>query len=318
VGAFISVIVTGAGCIASTRSASLSTPDNSPFTVTITEPHERAPVTAGVVVVRGGVQTGGTGIEVVLNDVPTAIEGAGNSGGVRMSSDATNLEPAAIQPAQATGDANVPTRVTGTLESATILRPTPPGGVAPLTVAFSLSELRPGGTVELDFDGDGTTDFRGATVDAPLFTYTRAGIYLPTARLTDASGTTIIVTTLIHVYDRGALEALLQTKWLAFLDALRRTDRDAMAELLHSDSRADYREHFNRISARGLRTIAWLLTGPFRLVDVGSGQALYEVLWNQEGYTLPFTGSFEIDHDGIWRLRELSRESASAGTSGRR
>ncbi len=40
-----------------------------------------------------------------------------------------------------------------------------------------------------------------------------------------------------------------------------------------------------------------------RLVELGFGGAQYEMLREDDGETLSFAVWFQVDHDGVWRLR---------------
>ena len=87
----------------------------------------------------------------------------------------------------------------------------PSRGVAPLTVAFSLRS--PSGGIVIDFDGDGTVDFTGPSLDGQTFTYTRPGLYVPSATVADARGRQSTVTASVNVEDPQTVTTRFQGLW---------------------------------------------------------------------------------------------------------
>jgi PKD repeat protein len=64
-------------------------------------------------------------------------------------------------------------------------------GVAPLAIQFSATATDPNGQImlyEWDFDGDGTYDWSSATLGNTAHTYTHAGDFSPSVRVTDNDG----------------------------------------------------------------------------------------------------------------------------------
>ena len=201
----------------------------------------------------------------------------------------------------ATATDRVPITVTGTSEAGLALLSNPKSGVAPLTVSFSLLPSPASATVELDFDGDGTVDFRGPSLEGQPFTYAKPGMYYPTVRVTDATGTGV-APAMVEVVDRTVLDARLQAKWGTLQDSLRRGDVERAVDLFAESSQEAYRELFTTLAdVGGLAQVAADLSA-ITLVHIRDGAAEYELRAIQNGIEYSFHVLFVIDTDGLWRL----------------
>ena len=180
----------------------------------------------------------------------------------------------------------------------------PQNGAAPLTVSFSLLGAT-AGTIALDLDGDGVIDFSGTSLAGQRFsyTYTRPGLYVATATATDPEGRQTTATTLVHAYDVGALDTLLQAKWRGLKDALRAGEVARAVGYIGADSRDDYATAFQIIATR-LPAIDTILTD-LTLVRVGDGSALYRATRTDAGLVRGFDVRFAADADGVWRIERF-------------
>jgi hypothetical protein len=131
----------------------------------------------------------------------------------------------------ATTSTAIAIKVTGSATDAFVLHPSAESGAAPLQITFSVSGLRSVAQVALDFDGNGSVDFQGPSLDGQWFTYTQPGLYFAKATVTDGQGVRTNAEAMIQVFDRAALEAFFQSRWIGFKDALR---RGAVAEAVES------------------------------------------------------------------------------------
>jgi hypothetical protein len=179
--------------------------------------------------------------------------------------------------------------------------PSPAGGLAPLTVAFSLSTLVGLADVKLDIDGNGLAEFQGPSLDGQVFTYSQPGLYAPTVQATDIYGQVHSATTIVEAYDRTALDLRLQAAWATFKNALRLGDVARAVSFLHSDTRDAYEVQFRLLPSQALTGIDRYLTA-IRLVEIGPKGAEYEMLRDRDGVTLSFAVWFRVDEDGLWRL----------------
>jgi len=247
----------------------------------------------------------GTQVGVTVNGVAAVVEGNQFAG------------PVPVDPSVGSLTGNVNDFI-GTLASDTIavtvlapvegtpvhLLPSPPGGVAPLTVGFALSSIVGVSQIALDADGDGVVDFQGATLDGQTFTYARPGIYAPTVRATDRQGQVRTASTLVQVFDPTALDIHLQAVWNGFKDAVRAGNLSGAARFLHTDTRDAYQAQLAQLSLSTLANVDQFMT-TISLVGVGFGGAQYEMLRDRDGQTYSFAVWFQIDQDGLWRLRRF-------------
>lgn len=272
----------------------------------ITSPTPGSRLTEPVVLVRGTVPTPpGRSVGVTVNGLPALVEAGQFATLVPVSPELTALTARGVDLSGDIGSDTVPVTVElATSESRFRLNASPSGGAAPLTVGFSLSPLGPGATVALDFDGDGVVDFQGATLDRSTFSYTRPGIYSPSAQITDTQGQISTATTLVQVSDPAALDVRLQAVWQGLKDALRAGDLALAGTFIHSDARSGFADLVNRFSATSLATIDQEMT-TIQLVEVGPGGAQYEMLRPRDGQLMSFAVWFQLDHDGLWRIRRF-------------
>jgi len=272
-------------------------------TITITAPQSGSVLNQPAVLVRGRV-TGPTEVGVTINGLVAAVSGDQFAALVPVDESVSQLTAIVTAVTGVTASATVDVTVQASDEAPVLLRALPAGGVAPLTVGFSLSSLVPVAQVALDLEGNGSIDFQDPSLDGQGFVYSAPGLYLPTAQVTDPQGRVYTGTTVLQVYDVAALDAALQVKWQGLKDALRTGDVARAATFLHSDTRTAYQSQFARFSATTLANIDQYMTS-IQLVEVGFGGAQYEMLRQRDGQTLSFAVWFQLDQDGLWRLRRF-------------
>ncbi len=270
--------------------------------IAITTPTEGTSVMAGSLLVRGTVEAAGAEVGVVVNGVPGAIQGSMFSALVPIAPDTTTLAAVATTATGMTASHSVAIRVTGTPEGALVLHVSPASGVAPLRAAFSLLGAPGLATITLDFDGNGTADFTGPSLDGQTFTYAQAGLYFPTVRVTDASGATTLTTAMVQVYDRAALDALLRTKWMGFTDSLRAGDIEGAITIFAQSSKGAYRQQLTALASVGALGQVARDLGPITLIRIRDRAAEYDLRATRNGIAYSFHVVFLIDTDGLWRL----------------
>jgi hypothetical protein len=135
-------------------------------------------------------------------------------------------------------------------------------------------------------------------------TYVQPRLYVPTVRVVDAQGQMRTAATLVHVFDRVALDAQIQDTWSSFKNAVRAGDLGRAGSFLHSDTRATYLAQLSNLSPAALAGIDQIMT-TIELIDVGFGGAQYEMLRQGPDQLLSFAVWFQIDQDGVWRLRKF-------------
>jgi hypothetical protein len=108
----------------------------------------------------------------------------------------------------------------------------------------------------------------------------------------------------VHVVNAAALDTQLQAIWSSFKDAVRAGDLARASGLLHSSTRAAYQAQLAALSRGTLADIDQIMTN-IQLVKIGLGGAQYEMLRQDAGQLLSFAVWFQIDEDGVWRLRRF-------------
>jgi hypothetical protein len=273
--------------------------------VAITIPADGSAVPSGHLLVRGTVTSGGIDVGVTVNGVVAARQGSSFAALVPVTPPSVTLTAVARTEAGGTATYAVTVTVADVGENALALRAHPGTGGVPLTTSFSLLGGPVPARIELDFDGDGQTDFDGPTLDGRTFTYSTPGMFFPKVRVVDAQGAVFTATGLVQVLDPAALETLLQARWSGLRDALSRGDVPGAVALFADASRDAYRDQLTALAAAGaLPQVAADLGAltPVRVLDRASE---YELKAVQRGTLYSFHVLFVIDTDGIWRLRVL-------------
>jgi len=171
-------------------------------------------------------------------------------------------------------------------------------GIAPFTSEFSMWSQAPVETAILE-TGVGRYEVKGNRPEGRRETYQHPGLYVATFNV----DRTHEVHAIVRVYERKELDAILQKRWATMRDALRHGDVDRAVGQFTADERASYRTMFNALTipvadfGRRLGGITFhSLSGP---------RADYNMTASNDGVQSSETVVFELDHDGIWRLRFL-------------
>jgi len=287
-----------------TVNVSLS-PDSGP-SIRITSPPSGTAITTATALVRGEVSAPARGASgVSVNGVPGVMDAGQFAALVPVDSTVASLTATLSDLSGMIASDTVAVTVPGgSAETPMRLQAHPPGGPGPLTVAFSLSSAEAISQLALNADAPGVPEFQGTTLDGMTVTYVQPRLYVPTVRVVDAQGQMRTAATLVHVFDRGALDAQIQDTWSGFKNALRAGDLARAGSFLHSDTRATYLAQLSNLSPAALAGIDQIMT-TIELIDVGFGGVQYEMLRQGPDQLLSFAVWFQIDQDGLWRLRKF-------------
>jgi hypothetical protein len=271
--------------------------------ITITEPASGASVPSGSLLVRGTVAGGGAEIGVSVNGTAAARQGSAFAALVAVTGPSATLTAVATTASGRTASHAVTVSVSEAGDGTPAIRAHPETGAAPLTTAFSLQGGLGPARVEMDFDGDGRTDFDGPALDGQRFTYAAPGLFFPRVRVVDAQGGVFTATTLVHVLDPAALDGLFQARWTALREALGRADVTAAVAQFAEASQDAYRDQLAALAGAGALPQIAADLGAITPVRVLDRAAEYELRAIQRGIAYSFHVLFVLDTDGIWRLR---------------
>jgi hypothetical protein len=268
----------------------------------ITSPAAGSTVTGPDVLVQGTLPASfGADVGVTVNGERALAGGGRFAAVVPVDVQVTSLTAVARNPTGATlDDDTVAVTVQAGPDAGLVhLRASPAVGIAPLSVELKLISMVPVGQIALDQDGDGVTDFQGTTLDGLRFTYGQSGVFLAAATVSGAAGSHL-GTTLVQVYDRVELEAVLQARWLALRNALRAGDIEGALQLVSAGARARYRAAFEALAA-DLPQIDAILGG-LTFVRAWGPEAVFEMQRTDDGALKAFEVRFAVDEDGLWRV----------------
>jgi len=273
--------------------------------VRITTPVSGARVIGPDILVQGVVPRGAG---VTVNGYPALVEGDRFVTLVPADSSVTAITVIARDFTRVLGTESVPVAVETPPEETFTLRlePTPKAGAPPLVVLFEpnyTSEFR---NYSFDADGDGRPEAQGSSTTFPgvTVTYSQPGIYVASFTGTDRQGIARSARSIVHVANPTELDARLQYVWSSLKTALRSGNVARAVEFLHSSTRDRYRQQFERFSPTTLTNIDQYMT-TIRLVEIGLGGAEYEMLRQRDGQTYSYAVWFNLDRDGLWRLRSF-------------
>ena len=273
------------------------------FQVTLVEPAPGATVLAGLRLVRGAVAAGGREIGVTVNGVAAAVHGNTFAAFVPVSAATTNLQIVTTTAAGTTASQEVPVTVASAPDSPFVFLASPWSGVAPLTVSFTLLGVSAPATVEADFDGNGRVDYTGQRLEGQAFTYAQPGLYFPLVAVTDAQGQRTTVPAVIQVFDRAVLDTLLKAKWASMKDALRRGDIPQALTHVAVRSRTRYQQAFTTLIP-DLPTVDSILSD-LTFIRVRGLETIFEMNRTDAAILKSFEVRFQVDSDGLWRLRSF-------------
>jgi hypothetical protein len=271
-----------------------------PPSIAITEPADGATINSDRVLVRGTVTGLTQEVGVAVNGAPAFVNGTQWAVEVPLEPGSLTLTATATDTMGATASTGINITVPTAPLPPVTLDGFPVGGPAPLRVAWRVGNNTGRALVQFEYDETGAGTFGPPT---PTFegigtTYTASGLFVPTLRVTDDQGQVHIATTLLSVGGAPALEG----KWEGMKDALRRGDIAAALTFIHSSTRDRYEATFRRLTPAQLAIVDQYLTSIYPL-EIGPNGAEYEVRRTREGQTFSYALWFQVDGDGVWRIR---------------
>ena len=177
-------------------------------------------------------------------------------------------------------------------------------GIPPLKVYFSASTegLTPV-SYQMDFQGDGTVDYTGTTLNGINYTYTAEGIFYPTVTVIDDQGNVYSDSIAVTGLSKTEIDALLRMKWEGIKRKLLNGDIEGALTFFDETSRQDYRNLFNVLFSV-LPTIVPEMAD-IQFIEHVENAAIYDIQTTRNGITYSFQLLFMKDSNGVWRINSF-------------
>jgi len=183
-------------------------------------------------------------------------------------------------------------------------------GVAPLIVNFRINAPFAMATATSEASAVGPAAMDSLTfIDSEHFTalISTPGLYVVTARVTDAAGTVYTDAAAIAVMDKDALDALLKAKWNGMKTALATGNIEGGLDYFLSQSKERYREAFTAISADLPQIFTNL--ADVEMIYAKEGRVKYRVNRLHDINGTPVTITYYIyfvkNRQGIWQIEQF-------------
>ena len=179
----------------------------------------------------------------------------------------------------------------------------PESGVAPLDVAFTVSDQTPNGIrqIAVDFDGNGTTDSTITDPTMPMaFTYNTPGVYQAKVTITDNQGATFSQTLAVVVFDAAQMDKLFTRLWSEMNAALTAGNVVAASKYLNASAKLKYRPVLDVLLPNMPEIVASYSS--LKRVSVSENIGEYAINRSYQGQNRLYLIYFLKDADGVWRL----------------
>ena len=183
-------------------------------------------------------------------------------------------------------------------------------GIAPLTVNFRIDASFAMATATSEADAIGPAAMDSVTfIDSEHFTalVSTPGLYVVTARVTDAVGVVYTDSSAVLVMDKTGLDALLKAKWNGMKTALAASNIEGGLSYFLPQSKKRYREAFTAISADLPQIFANLPDA--EMIYAKDGRVKYRVnrLHDINGtpVTITYYVYFVKNLQGIWQIEQF-------------
>ncbi len=269
--------------------------------IAVTSPADRGSVNGAVTIVRGTFRSDTNDVGILVDGKPAEITGREwVANGVPLTTGTNTLTATITDGLGNASSASIDVITSDTAQPVRLI-PNITSGIAPLTCYFSVSADMPPVTYQMDFNGDGVTDYSGTSFDDMSYTYTTEGLFYPTITVTDNQGNTYSDTIAITVLNKAEIEAVLKGKWEGIKAALASGDIEKAVGFFAEDKKDMYRYNFT-LMASLLPTMIKDM-GDIHLVRISDDVAECEMTAVQDGIEYSFYVEFVKDVNGLWKLR---------------
>lgn len=270
--------------------------------ISLDSPADGAVVNGNSTILSGTFQ-GPPNLGITVNGIVAAIDGNHFYANVPLQAGSNSITVVGSAPELASVTKTL--AVTGSV-SAFQVSVFPQNGIAPHPVNFSVFSGTSNGIarIDLDFDGDGITDFTTTDPNATIqTTYTTPGVYQPRVTVTDSQGATYISTLVVVVTTVGKIDAVLRSVYGGMLAKLRAGDVDGALKAFTPGVVEQYRQVFE-----DLRPNLATITGQLGTIVDGSimgGLAEYVVVQDTPNGKQAFLLYFLKGSDGTWLIGQM-------------
>ena len=272
------------------------------MSIVIDSPVDGTAVTGNSVALTGTFQ-GPTNLGITVNGVVAAVYGNNFYANVALQSGSNLLTVIGSTPELASVTKTV--AVTGGTSPFQVSA-FPQNGIAPHSVNFSVfsgaSDVV--ARIDVDFNGDGVTDFTTTAPNATIqTTYTAPGVYRPTVTVTDTQGRTYTSTQVMVVASVATLDAKLRGIYAGMLARLRVGDIEGALNAFTDNAAKRYRPVFEDLRPN-LATVVDQL-GAVADGLISDGFAEYVLVQDAPTGRQAFLMYFIRGSDGVWRISQM-------------
>jgi hypothetical protein len=287
-------------------SVTYNPPDTPPISVTITYPLKGAALHKPSTLVKGTLTSDAGEVWIKVNGMLAEVyRGEFTANGVTLTEGDNTIIVHVMDSNGSVGRAE--TKVTAeTTSNYVTLNANITSGIPKLTTYFSVNAAisNPISSYQMDFEGDGTTDYTGTTFEGISHAYTSEGIYYPTITVTDDQGNAYTDTMAITILNKAAIDALLKSMWEGMKTELINQDVEGALAYFMEESRDLYGELFTALFDE-LQDIAQTMQ-PIDLIYLRNNTAKYRILLDEfyggEMVSMTYYIYFVIDRDGVWKI----------------
>jgi YVTN family beta-propeller protein len=276
----------------------------SPLEITITSPSGGETINKSKVIVKGTVKSDTYDIGITVNGIVADIVGnewiannvqlvTGENVITATATDSygnTNTETITIYANDTTQHVELSANITS--------------GIPPLTAYFSTSTSFIPVSYQMDFEGDGISDFTGTAFEEVSYTYSSEGIFYPTLIVTDDQGDTYADTIAVSVLSKTEMDTLLKDKWEEMKTYLVEQDIEGALNYYLDESKQLYNDIYTAFYDQ-LPQLAKEMND-IQPIYVKSNTAKYR-LRVSESYggkmeTFTYYIYFVLDKNGLWKI----------------
>ncbi len=275
-----------------------------PLEIKITSPTDGETINKAKIMVRGTVKSDTRDVGIIVNGVIAETTGNDWIANNIPLAIGTNTITATATDSYGNTDTKTITVYTNDITHQVELSSNITSGIAPLQVFFSASILFIPVSYQMDFEGDGVSDYTGPTFENISHTYTSEGIFYPTITVTDDQGNTYSDTIAITVLNKTEIDALLKGKWEGMKGALANQNVNSALNYFAEEVKQHYSEIFTALFAQLPQIVQDMQE--IQLIYTKNNTAKYRIrkneLYGGQMLTITYYIYFTVDIDGLWKI----------------